>query len=174
MAGHEAGRTLVVIRHAKSAWPPGTDDDQRPLNGRGVRDAPAVGRWLVEQDLVPDFAFVSPAVRTQETWRLLSAQLPVDVLTATADEIYAAFWPALLDVVRTASDDHTRVALVGHNPGCEDFVLRLAGPGSDPGLVTRAGDKYPTAGTSVLQFEGPWADLVAGGARLTQFAAPRG
>lgn len=167
-------RTLLVIRHAKSAWPAGVPDDQRPLNERGNRDAPAVGRWLVEQDLVPDFALVSPAVRAQQTWRLASAQLPRDVPTATADEIYEAYWTALLDVIHTASDDHAIVALVGHNPGCEELVQRLAGPGSDADVVDAVLTKYPTAGVAVLRAPGRWADLAAAGAQLVAFAAPRG
>ncbi len=37
---------LVLLRHAKSAYPPGVADHERPLNDRGRRDAPEAGRWL--------------------------------------------------------------------------------------------------------------------------------
>lgn len=167
-------RTLVVVRHAKSAWPLGVDDDQRPLSERGRRDAPAVGRWLVDHNLVPEVGVVSPAVRTQETWRLLSAQFPSDVASVTADEIYAADWEDLLGVLRSVPDDRSRVALVGHNPGCEELAAALAGPDSDEAALARVREKYPTAGVAVLQMAGSWAQLAAGSAALTDFAAPRG
>ncbi|HEU0086865.1 MAG TPA: hypothetical protein VFQ77_04335 [Pseudonocardiaceae bacterium] len=39
-------RTLILLRHAKSVWPQGVPDIERPLARRGRRDAPAVGQWL--------------------------------------------------------------------------------------------------------------------------------
>lgn len=35
------GKRLILIRHAKSSWDhPGLRDFERPLNERGLRDAP--------------------------------------------------------------------------------------------------------------------------------------
>ena len=56
------------MRHAKSDWPPGVPDRERPLTKRGRRDATAAGDWLQEQGYVPDRVVVSPAQRTRETW----------------------------------------------------------------------------------------------------------
>lgn len=167
-------RTLIVIRHAKSAWPPGVPDQERPLNGRGQRDAPAVGRWLVEHDLVPELVHVSPARRTLATWGLIRSELPGDITVSTADEVYAASWETMLRVVRGSDDAYSRVALVGHNPGCEDLVAALAGPQSDPELMAQVAVKYPTAGTAVLRFDCSWADMAEAGCALVEFATPRG
>src|SRR5262245_26701965 len=45
--GMDSGHALVVLRHAKAAGDPGVNDVQRPLTGRGRRDAAAAGRWLL-------------------------------------------------------------------------------------------------------------------------------
>jgi phosphohistidine phosphatase len=58
---------LVVIRHAKAGEAP--FDIDRPLTGRGRRDAAAIGDWLKTQQLRPDRAVVSPARRARETWQ---------------------------------------------------------------------------------------------------------
>lgn len=169
-----AERTLIVIRHAKSAWPAGVPDIDRPLNSRGERDAPAVGRWLAANDLVPELAIVSPAKRTQGTWGLIRSELPDDVAVETADEAYAAFWETLLEVLRSTGDERERLAIVGHNPGCEDLVSALAGPDSDPEVLDRIAAKFPTSAVAVLRFDGSWADLDEDGCALVDFAAPRG
>ena len=43
LMGAEEPRRLLLLRHAKSAWPD-VPDNERPLNDRGRRDAPAMGR----------------------------------------------------------------------------------------------------------------------------------
>ena len=68
-------RTLVVLRHSKSAYPPDTADVDRPLSARGQRDAAAAGHWLRDQGLIPDLVLCSIAVRTRQTWDLASDQL---------------------------------------------------------------------------------------------------
>ncbi|WP_204322083.1 histidine phosphatase family protein, partial [Streptococcus pneumoniae] len=59
---------LILLRHAKSDWPEGVADHERPLNGRGRRAAPLMGEAMVERGYVPERALVSSAKRTQETW----------------------------------------------------------------------------------------------------------
>ena len=70
----ESGRRLVLLRHAKSAWPD-VADHERPLAKRGRRDAPVVGRWLGASGYVPDAVICSTAARARETWDLASAGL---------------------------------------------------------------------------------------------------
>ena len=57
----DAMRRLILLRHAKSDWPPGMVDHDRPLAARGRRAAPLIGRWLVDNGFVPDRAVVSTA-----------------------------------------------------------------------------------------------------------------
>ena len=68
-------RTLLVLRHSKSAYPADTADIDRPLAPRGQRDAVAAGRWLRDEGLIPDVVVCSTAERTRETWDLVSDQL---------------------------------------------------------------------------------------------------
>ena len=71
----DSGHTLVVLRHAKAAGEPGVNDTQRPLTGRGRRDAGAAGRWLLAQGIRPDLVLCSSARRTRETWEQVSAAM---------------------------------------------------------------------------------------------------
>lgn len=124
-AGAGPLRRLVVLRHAKSAWPVGVPDHERPLAPRGHRDAPAAGWALAETDSLPDLAVCSTAVRARRTWELASAQWGTPPPVRYDARVYAADVPELLDVVR-ATPDHVRtLLLVGHNPGLEELVLDL-------------------------------------------------
>jgi phosphohistidine phosphatase len=63
-------KLLYLVRHAKSSWAePGLADIDRPLNKRGKRDAPEMGRRLKERDAVPDRIVTSPAKRARGTTR---------------------------------------------------------------------------------------------------------
>ncbi len=77
-------RTLLVLRHSKSAYPEGTADFDRPLAPRGLRDAVPLGLWIRDQGLRPDLVVCSAAARARQTWDLVSDQM------AWADEDSAA------------------------------------------------------------------------------------
>jgi len=56
-------KTLLILRHAKSSWKNNElSDHDRPLNPRGQRDAPNVGKRLRNEDLVPDAILSSTAL----------------------------------------------------------------------------------------------------------------
>jgi len=171
---------LVLVRHAKSDYPWGVDDHDRPLNERGRRDAPAVGRWLAEQITWSEgdepVALVSTATRAQLTWGLASAELGdrwQEVPVIGESRIYEAPVSALLDVVREAGRKSRLVVLVGHNPGLAGLVLYLA---ADDALRREATAKFPTSAIAVLEAEQPLAEAVdmPGSMRVSAFAVPRG
>lgn len=166
-------RTLVVLRHAKSDWPAGVPDHERPLGPRGRRDAPAAGAWIASHVGAVDRAIVSTAERTRQTWALAAAHLPVAGGVEFDDRVYEASAVALLGVLRELPDDVGRAILVGHNPGCEDLAVTLAGTRDDDAWAAMT-TKYPTSGVAVLRFFVPWRDLAPGLARLDAFAVPRG
>jgi phosphohistidine phosphatase len=151
--------TLIVLRHAKSAWPEGVPDLDRPLGERGSRDAPAAGRWLAGHAPPIDLALCSPARRVRQTWELASAELPDEPPIREEPRIY--FGP-LIDVVRAL--DVTTALLVGHNPDLEDLVEVLTGE-SVP---------FKTSTIAVLRSEQPWRDAGPGWAQVTAAATPRG
>ncbi|MFI7299321.1 SixA phosphatase family protein [Streptomyces sp. NPDC050121] len=168
-------RRLVVLRHAKSAWPDGVPDHERPLAPRGRRDAPAAGRALATADCLPDLALCSTAVRARATWELAAAQWPGPTPPVRFDpRLYAADVPELLDVVHETPAEVGTLLLVGHNPGLEELVLDLAGDGLHDAL-DEVRLKFPTSAVAVLAWHGPdWRALTPGTALLTSMTVPRG
>lgn len=167
-------RRLVLLRHAKSAWPDLPDHD-RPLAGRGRGDAPAMGRWLRETGCVPDLVWCSTARRAAQTWQLAAAELGADPPVTYQPGLYGATGGELAALVRDAPAATASLLLVGHSPGIQDLALNLAAAtGDDPaGALGRAAAKFPTAAIAVLEFDGGWPELSAGGARLVSFVVPR-
>ncbi|MET7618015.1 histidine phosphatase family protein [Streptomyces sp. NPDC005408] len=166
-------RRLVVLRHAKSAWPDDVADHDRPLAPRGRRDAPAAGRWLRESDCVPDLVVCSTARRTRRTWELAAAEFDVTPPVTHDVRLYGASATELLDVVREIPGRVRTLMLIGHNPGAQELVLMLAGE-ADAFALEQTRTKFPTSAIAVLRVPGPWSDLEAGAARLTEMVVPRG
>jgi len=173
------GRTLVLFRHAKSAWPDVPDHD-RPLARRGVRAAPVMGRWLRNAGLVPGQVLCSTARRARETWQFAQAGLAASPPVTFDGRIYAATPADLLAVIREVPPATGTLLLIGHNPAIEDLALLLAGASVGPGTggshhsdLDRMRSKFPTAAIAVLQFGGTWRGLAPGRARLTAFVTPR-
>lgn len=166
-------RRLVVLRHAKSAWPPDVDDHDRPLAKRGMRDAPAAGEWLRSAGHVPDLVLCSTAARARLTWERAAASLGARPPVVHDESLYHADAPELLDAVRSVAPDTGCVLLVGHNPAVQELVLALAA-GSPGDALVRAGEKFPTCAIAVLERQGSWASLGPGGAVLTALVVARG
>ena len=91
-------RTLVLLRHAKSAWPD-VPDHERPLAPRGLRDAPAAGRWLRDAAYVPDQVLCSTARRARQTWELAELALRDSPPAVFEHRIYGASAAELLDLI---------------------------------------------------------------------------
>ncbi|TGQ12120.1 MULTISPECIES: histidine phosphatase family protein [unclassified Mesorhizobium] len=165
-------RQLLILRHAKSSWDdPKLDDFDRPLAPRGLKTAPLIGRELSRRGWVPELALVSPALRTRDTWRLVAQELPKHVQAEFAEELYEAAPATILARVRQVKA--TNLVVIGHNPGLQQFVLRLAGAGSDESVFKKIEAKFPTAALAQFTAKGDWANLDFGGARLTHFVRPR-
>ncbi|WP_328483230.1 histidine phosphatase family protein [Streptomyces sp. NBC_00377] len=167
-------RRLVVLRHAKSAWPAGVPDHERPLAPRGRRDAPAAGRVLAGAGCLPDLALCSTAARARATWESAAAEWGAPPPVRFDPRLYGADVPELLDVVHETPAAVGTLLLVGHNPGLQELVLELAGDGPDDAL-DEVRLKFPTSATAVLTWYGPgWSALTPGTALLTSMAVPRG
>jgi phosphohistidine phosphatase len=176
-------RTLVLLRHAKSAWPD-VPDHERPLAPRGQHDAPVVGRWLRQAALVPDHVLCSTALRARRTWQLAEGALRERPPVIFEHGIYGASAAGLLDLIRHVPSAAGTVVVVGHDPAVQDLALALAGtvPDADgggtagaqsPDALDRMRTKFPTAAIAVLELNGPWSRLGKGHARLASFVTPR-
>ena len=137
-------KNLYLLRHAKSSWDDKyLTDMERPLNGRGRRDAPRMGAALGAR-LAPMTFHVSPAERVQQTfnalqqsWAGLEPQHGVTIRT-----LYTFDYRPLLGWIAEQADSLEHLALVGHNPAFTELINFLVGPGTL--------DNLPTAG---------WAEL---------------
>ncbi len=166
-------RTLILVRHAKSAWDQPVSDHERELSARGRRDARAIGELLVGRSLQPDLVLCSTATRTRETW-----QGAVDA-GARAGElrferaIYRAWVPELVGLIRAAPESVSTLLMLGHAPGVPDLVdyLAVRDVGSD--RWDRLDAKFPTAAVAVLEVPGAWSEVGKGRARLATFEVPR-
>ena len=165
-------RRLILLRHAKSDWPPGLADLDRPLDARGSEAAPRMARYMADEGLLPDLALVSPARRTRQTWDLVGPALG-DVPMRTEARIYEAPAERLLEVVRETGEEVRGLLLVGHNPGFEELAARLVGHG-DRYAFARMREKFPTAALAVIDFAvEDWADIAIRGGRLDRFITPK-
>jgi len=159
-----ATRTLILLRHAKSAWPPDIPDVRRPLAERGRRDAPAVGRWLRAHIAAIDHVVCSSAVRAVQTWDLAAAQLATKPPTHLDERLYGASATSLLAVTQELAQEASTAMLVGHNPGLEDFLT----------LLTGAVEPLKTSSLAVITTPGSWAATGPHSATLATVATPRG
>lgn len=178
MAGN-TGRKLLLLRHAKSAWPD-VPDHERPLARRGQRDAPVIGRWMRTAGHQPDQILCSTARRARETWRLTQAGLGEAPPVSFDDRAYQASATQLLDLVRRTPPETRALLVVGHDPALPELALALAADlpsahasAASDTAIDRMRAKFPTAAVAVLEFSGNWDQLAPGAARLTGFVVPR-
>ena len=118
-------KTLLLLRHAKSSWKDGDlDDHDRPLNGRGKRDAPRMGRLLAEESLLPELILCSSAKRCRKTAEHVIAVSGYRGETRITGELYEAGAEKLREVLAGLTGEPTRVLLIAHNPGLEELLER--------------------------------------------------
>ena len=146
-------KRLILSRHAKSSWNhPQLRDIDRPLNKRGLRAAPIMGRALRERDFIPEAIFSSPSVRTRMTSELLAKELsfPAEKIEFI-DSFYGASPGGIVHFVNQLSDDLNSIMLVGHNPTWTDLCHRLSG---------KHLDNLPTSGILIIDFKiDHWSEL---------------
>lgn len=159
-------KELVLIRHAKSSWKEKLPDHERPLNERGERDAPEMGRRLAEAGAVPELIVTSNAVRARATATELARAMGLAADAIRFDSrLYEAGVKDLAALVAGLDDALTRVAFVGHNPTVQEAVACLC---------ELRPEKLPTA--AVVRIELPidrWRDLSGGIGHCVGFDSPK-
>jgi phosphohistidine phosphatase len=164
---------LMLLRHAKSSWPSGMQDTERPLSVRGEAAARQMGGYMAHHSLVPDRVLCSPARRTRDTWAGISAQQwpAVDILFD--DRLYGATCQSILSTVRAQDDAARSVLLIGHNPGLQEAAELLIAAG-DVELRERLREKFPTAALAVIDFAlDRWSRVHERSGRLDRYVTPR-
>ena len=120
---------LLIARHAKSDWDDHSlADIDRPLNKRGSRDAPMMGKRLFNRKIHPELIVTSPAVRAMTTAALYAKALHYESDKIVSNNaIYQASPEQLLEIIRHFDDDIDWIMLVGHNPCMSQLVNLLLG-----------------------------------------------
>ena len=162
-------RTLVLMRHAKSDYPPGVGDHDRPLAERGVREGALAGDWLRANVPAIDAVLCSSATRTRQTLGRTAIDAPASFL----DRLYDASPGAVIDEINKVDDAVSTLLVVGHEPTMSHLALGLAGPDSDREAAEHIARKYPTSAIAVLRVPGSWSELGLSAAELTSFHVPR-
>ncbi|MBF0191092.1 MAG: histidine phosphatase family protein [Magnetococcales bacterium] len=169
-------RQLIIMRHAKSAWDTDAASDfDRPLAKRGLQDAPRMGQWLLDQDLIPDFIVSSPALRAKQTILEVCKVLDIKKKAVQWDaRIYGAGTEELIEVL-TELPKQTRIAMiVGHNPGLEMLVSYLSRHVMDlPGDLDGEAGLVKTATVAHLHMPNDWTHISPGCATLATLISPR-
>lgn len=161
-------KTLILVRHAKSSWKDASlADRDRPLNKRGKRDAPEMGRRLAARGGAPDLIVSSPATRALATARIIAAAVGYPADRIREDErLYLANPAELLEAIRDLEDGYERVFVLGHNPGLTELVNGLSEP---------AVDNVPTCGVVELRLMvDRWADLSRDTVQRASIDTPKG
>ncbi len=161
-------KKLYLIRHAKSSWDnPSLDDFDRPLNGRGEKDAPKMGKRLKKNGVVPDLIISSTALRAYKTALVIANEVNYEQERIfPLDELYHASPDMMLEVLQHTADNIQSLFLFGHNPGLTDFANRLS---------TTHIDNIVTCGVYALQWDvSAWKDVqLDGKAKLLFYDYPK-
>ncbi len=159
-------KRLHLLRHAKSSWDhPGLDDKERPLNKRGLKATKIMARAILDAGCRFDAVFTSPATRARTTIENIAAHLPEEDINPQADDaLYTFNSNDLMAWCRALGDDMSDVVIVGHNPAITDLTNRLSGS-----VILNV----PTCAYVQMEFDGTWAELDTGKARLIKFFTPK-
>jgi phosphohistidine phosphatase len=163
-------RSLVLLRHAKSAYPTGVPDHDRPLAARGIREAALAGDWLRANLPAIDAVLCSTAARARETL----ARSRIDAPVRYVERLYGATPGTVIEEINRVSDDVGTLLVVGHEPTTSEVAIILASAdGMDTVALERISAKFPTSAIAVLWVAGRWQEVEPGVAALVDFHVPR-
>ncbi|MEE8236023.1 MAG: histidine phosphatase family protein [Gammaproteobacteria bacterium] len=160
-------KRITLLRHAKSSWKDASVPDRdRPLNRRGSKSAPDMGKRLADRGVRPSLLLTSPAKRARETARLIARELnyPLEFIQSES-ELYLATPETILQVVARQDDGFNDVMLFGHNPGITELANQLG---------DRNIDNVPTCGVVGIELDvQEWAEIVAADGKTVFFDYPK-
>ena len=158
-------KKVYIIRHAKSSWKDmSLDDFDRPLNKRGKRDAPFMGKKLKEQNIVPDIILASPALRSKKTAEKIARKVKYSKQIIYDKSLYESSVSELYIALTKINDENSIAFLFGHNTGINMFVESFVG----------LYDNVPTCGIVEVEFDcKSWKDISRQNAKLVSFDYPK-
>ncbi|HEX2213728.1 MAG TPA: histidine phosphatase family protein [Mycobacterium sp.] len=167
-----SSRTLVLLRHAKSDYPDGVADHDRPLAPRGLREAVLAGDWIKAHLPPIEAVLCSTAQRTRQTLERARIVAPVRHVARLYDATPGTALDEINATARHFGAGPATLLVVGHEPVMSSLALRLADR-TDSAAAQQIAVKFPTSSIAVLRTDMPWAELELGGARLAEFHIAR-
>ena len=158
-------KKLYLVRHAKSDWSnPSLDDFDRPLNPRGKKNAPFMGKILKKKKIKPDLIISSPAYRARETARKIAKKIRYLDEIMYNEHLYEASLKEILEIVTFIEDEYDEVFIVGHNPGLNTLAFYLVD----------FNENIPTSGILEIEFDSQtWREISKKNAKLVSFEYPK-
>jgi len=160
-------KQLFLVRHAKSSWKDTSlTDFERPLNKRGKRDAPFMGKLFYEMNIKPDLIISSTAVRAYTTAKTVAENIgyPVEKIEATKF-LYECNSNELIDFIRSVDNKINSLMIFGHNP-----TLTL----THNYLSDKRIDNIPTCALAAIEFyTDNWKKIEIGSGRNFLFEYPK-
>ncbi|MCD9186055.1 MAG: histidine phosphatase family protein [Pyrinomonadaceae bacterium] len=158
-------KKLYILRHAKSSWDnPVLADFERPLNERGIKTADFMGKFISENDLLPDLILSSPATRARETANIIKKTAELQAEIKFEENIYESSPQMLLKILSEIKENFQTVMLVGHNPGLEGLIKTLTGELQS----------MPTAGLAVIEVNAEkWKEIKPESGILQNLVRPK-
>jgi len=156
---------LLLVRHAKSSWSnPSLNDFDRPLNKRGVSNAPLMGQRIRDYGLDLDTIITSTAERAKETSKLIAKEIKYELQDIDLEsDLYHASREVFINIL--SRQQNKNIAMVGHNPGIQDFSYWLS---SAPEV------NFPTCGVIHISFSlGNWTEIYKNSGKAIRFEYPK-
>jgi phosphohistidine phosphatase len=155
-------RRLILMRHAQSEHG-ASSDHARSLNGRGQKDARAVGRCLASRGWEPEAALSSDAERTRQTWAVMASAMESDLEPQFSRALYLGSLDEVWTEAQHLSPEVETALLLGHNPGWGQALYRLTG----------RTEHLTPATAALLHGEGEtWPDALEGRWELVELIRP--
>ena len=161
-------KTLYLVRHAKSSWTiEEIADKDRPLKGRGIRDAHMISMYLCEtMNTSLNIQLCSSSATRALHTALIFAQnfgIPAGQIRVV-DELYHCEWDSIHDEVKRTDDEVDVLFLFAHNPGITEYVNEIA----DAGI-----ENVPTTGVVGIGFDSNSWSTIAKEGKCMLFEYPK-
>lgn len=161
-------RTLFLVRHAKSSWGnPGLRDHDRPLNDRGLHDAPKMAQLLVKHGVAPDLLVSSPAKRAITTALFFAETFQVNPSEVQREpSIYEAHPQEILRIISDLPESARTVMVFGHNPTFTEVANIFA----EDDVI----ENVPTCGVvKITSSASSWREFYEGNSKITACFFPK-
>lgn len=158
-------KNLILLRHAKSSWKNSSlPDFDRPLNNRGIKNAPAIAEFVRRKNIPLDLILSSNAKRTSETTKTFIKILDYKKEVLFLDDLYLASSTTILNKIQKTDENYKNILVVCHNPGITDLANYLGNTFID---------NIPTTGIVGFSFDDLWKNLSINCCELLFFEYPK-